>query len=167
MNKTDEMTVRALSDGVLAVDFVSGAITGPRWPKPMGCKNQKGYRVFTLHLDGCRCQVKAHRAVWIAAHGPIPAGYVIDHINRDKADNRLENLRLADAKANSQNRRSYAGEGNPGAILTQKGADEIRATYAHVKSYAVVADHYGVSKSLVAKIIRGEIWKEKANASVS
>jgi hypothetical protein len=35
-----------------------------------------------------------HRAVWEAAHGPVPADSVVHHINEDKRDNRLENLHL-------------------------------------------------------------------------
>jgi len=35
-----------------------------------------------------------HRAIWESAHGPIPDGYVVHHIDHDKANNRLENLTL-------------------------------------------------------------------------
>lgn len=45
--------------------------------------------------------------------GRAPAGYHIDHINRDKFDNRRGNLRIVTARENLLNRRSYRGSANP------------------------------------------------------
>ena len=44
-----------------------------------------------------------HSVLWEAINGPIPKGFEIDHINGDKLDNRIENLRLATHRQNSQN----------------------------------------------------------------
>lgn len=38
--------------------------------------------------------VSEHRYVYEQAHGPIPAGMLVHHINEDRLDNRLENLAL-------------------------------------------------------------------------
>lgn len=82
------------------------------------------------------------------------------HINdsiRQKDDNRISNLRLADAFLNSQNRRSYRGENNPSAVLKNKQVLEIRKKHPQ-KSYRTLAKEYRVSPTLIAKIIRKEIW---------
>lgn len=50
-----------------------------------------------------------HRVVWEYYNGKIPKNLMIDHINRNKSDNRIENLRLVDAK---ENRRNVAPEVN-------------------------------------------------------
>jgi HNH endonuclease len=47
----------------------------------------------------------AHRLAWLYTHGVWPAGD-IDHINGEKADNRLSNLRDVSTSVNMQNQRS-------------------------------------------------------------
>lgn len=44
-----------------------------------------------------------HRLMWEAFNGPIPDKMQVDHINGDKADNRLENLRLVSGSDNMKN----------------------------------------------------------------
>lgn len=43
-----------------------------------------------------------HRLIWFWHHGVWPDGEV-DHINRDRSDNRLENLRVVTREQNQQN----------------------------------------------------------------
>lgn len=48
---------------------------------------------------------KAHRLAWAIHAGEYPPkGHFIDHINRNKADNRIVNLRLASRSENGANR---------------------------------------------------------------
>lgn len=42
-------------------------------------------------------------AVWELHFGPIPEGKVIDHIDRDKSNNRIENLRCVSQSENMTN----------------------------------------------------------------
>tara|TARA_B100000767_G_C19295800_1_gene341407 strand:+ start:69 stop:416 length:348 start_codon:yes stop_codon:yes gene_type:complete len=44
---------------------------------------------------------KEHRLVWTQTHGEIPKGMVIDHINNNKQDNRIENLQCITNKQNA------------------------------------------------------------------
>lgn len=57
-----------------------------------------GYQTVSLRNKGYR----AHRLIWLMVHGEWP-DLVIDHIDRDTANNRLSNLRLATRSQNSAN----------------------------------------------------------------
>lgn len=73
-----------------------------------------GKRADTPHSKGYRKiswkgkKYLAHRLVWYAEHGYFP-NCQIDHINRIKDDNRIENLRLA---TNAQNHRNKSIQRN-------------------------------------------------------
>lgn len=65
-----------------------------------GTKTKKGY--IQIQINGRRYY--AHRIVWIITHGEIPEGYEIDHIDLDKTNNKLQNLRLVTKSQNLSNR---------------------------------------------------------------
>ena len=48
-----------------------------------------------------RASLRIHRVVYETFVGPIPEGFVVDHINDIKSDNRLENLQLLTPKENT------------------------------------------------------------------
>lgn len=58
---------------------------------------------------------KAHRAVWLYVHGVWPAGE-IDHIDGDRANNRLDNLRDVPPLSNQQNRRAPNSNNSSGFL---------------------------------------------------
>ena len=60
-----------------------------------------GYPVVNLCKDGQPHQRPVHALVTAAFLGPCPAGMVVDHVNGDKEDNYLGNLRYIDSFANS------------------------------------------------------------------
>lgn len=65
---------------------------------------QRGYRKVRVYVSNkVTLQARAHRVIWYKYFGDIPEGLVVDHINGDRADNRIENLRLVNHTDNSQN----------------------------------------------------------------
>lgn len=64
-----------------------------------GCKGGTGH----LQVRYKNVLYYVHRIAYEISHGEIPKGKEIDHINRNKIDNRLCNLRLATHMENIQN----------------------------------------------------------------
>lgn len=50
---------------------------------------------------------RVHVQVWTRAHGPIPKGMVVDHIDGDIHNNDLSNLRLATVAQNIRNSKRH------------------------------------------------------------
>ena len=69
------------------------------------CDNsiQRGYRKVNIAWKPKNLQARAHRVIWFMFYGEIPEGMLVDHINGDRSDNRIENLRLVNHTDNSQN----------------------------------------------------------------
>lgn len=58
------------------------------------------YGYIEISVDGCRA--KAHRLAWLYIYGALPVEQ-IDHINGNRADNRIKNLREAKPFENNGN----------------------------------------------------------------
>jgi len=65
-----------------------------------GTKNMYGYIVFGIGKN----RYPAHKLVWLYHNNTLPViGYEIDHINQDRSDNRIENLRIVTRQENKFN----------------------------------------------------------------
>lgn len=78
---------------------------------------------------------KAHRIIWEMHHGDIPPNMVVDHIDGNRGNNRIDNLRLVTSKGNAQNsgKRSHNKTGYVGVTYykNSKGfVDGYRATWS-------------------------------------
>lgn len=67
--------------------------------KPAGHRHQSGYIEVNLRFNNKQHRVMAHRIAWWMYYGYWPEHF-IDHINNDKSDNRISNLREATASQN-------------------------------------------------------------------
>lgn len=102
--------------------------------------------------------VLLHRLVLFAFVGPPPsARHECMHLDHDKSNNRLSNLRWGTEKENmamERGRRCYnRGEDNPNSILTERQVTEIRLKYRNGISAAELSRLYGTCETNVRKIV--------------
>lgn len=90
--------------------------------------NTEGYRRVWIRADGKSSEYYAHRLVWkmVNGHDPIPE---VDHIDRNRSNNRPDNLRQATRSLNMENRSGYR---RVGIYQTRSGEFRAQARVAGV-----------------------------------
>lgn len=133
-----------------------------------GHRNERGYGRITNKRDAAWPRsIRAHRLAYELAHGVHPAALHVRH----KCDNppccNPAHLELGTAAENAQDKvqrgraHSMPGSHHPNAKLSEETVRQIRAKYQRGKygDSARAAREFGVSKTTVAQVLRGEIWR--------
>jgi hypothetical protein len=117
-SRADLLAQVALESGELQVDPQNGAITQRSGRRAELLDKRTGYGRVAVKRTPLVLAM-AHRVIWISVHGLIPNGLQINHINRRRWDNRIENLELVTPKGNVRHARALGydrvGEGD-GAV---------------------------------------------------
>ncbi len=100
--------------------------------------------------------VRLSHIIWIAANGAIPYGMQIDHINGDREDDRLCNLRLVSRSENIM---------LSTATLTYSQAEEIRRKYTEGNSIRKLAKEYSVEKTVIWRVINNKTYTKSIDTS--
>lgn len=169
----DEYIAWNLAEGNIVADPTTGKVYGTRGPGGVPYKTPKeltgteikGYKVISIRNGATKLQCRVHRIIWISQHGVIPEGYVIDHINNDKADNRIENLQLLTPQENSTKAKEdglyHEGLDNKATKLDPDLKDEIAFLYQFSDfTQRQLAEVYGISKSRINQIIKEVGWTD-------
>ena len=112
-----------------------------------GSLTSKGY--IDLSLD--RKTYSAHRMAWLYIHGVEPVDQ-IDHINHNRSDNRLANIREVSASENSRNRSCYSRSSKKGGPLMGVRWDKDRGRWLAQIKIGGIAKHLGRHKDLFSAI---------------
>ena len=135
---------------ILSGQWIAEPSTGKVYSREAGgflkpLVSKKGYEM--VNLGGTMAYVS--RIIWIAVHGvPELSVLQVDHINENKQDNRIENLRLLTGHGNV--RRSQAK-------ISFEDAEEIRRMYARGGiTQKTIADMYHVDSTIVSRILTGK-----------
>ena len=83
--------------------------------KPAGRLRKNGY----IDVKCKSVQQLIHRVIWLHYYGVHVDGF-IDHINRDRSDNRISNLRCVTKKQNSENKSKKRSKSLPKGVFFAK-----------------------------------------------
>lgn len=127
---------------------------------PLKTPLRSGYRKVSLCKYGVPIQFLLHRLVAENFLG-IPDGMVVNHLNGDKLDCRLENLEVCTYAENDRHKRHTLKKNSRPSFtkLTVDLASAIRTELKSGASGVSLASKYGVCKSLISQIKNGKIWK--------
>jgi hypothetical protein len=114
--------------------------------KPLGCLDTNGYIKVSINYRACY----AHQIIWLLHTGEWPE-ILLDHRDKDKANNRPGNLREATHRINSLNAKKYVNNttGVRGVSFSKQSgykvtiAGKFLGYYPFLKDAKEVADaHY-------------------------
>lgn len=147
----DYLACEKLTHGEWIIFAHKGEIHSTKTGKPVPFwKNSEGYLYTTVRYKGITTTVLKHRAVFVMANVrfglPIDASLEVDHINHDKEDCRIENLRLVTRAENEQSKPNRV----PPNIVR-----EIRKRYAAGGiTQKELGRELGIPRGTVSRIVR-------------
>lgn len=119
---------------------------------PLYCR-ATGYVSYTTYRNGRKFSMYIHTAVALTFLGPRPKGYVIDHIDKNRANNCLDNLRYVNYSENAKN--SNKCKKVP-IIVSVEGLDELIQEYdSGEAAYSAIGSHRTRS---VAPTMKDGVW---------
>ena len=127
-----------------------------------GCKSGRYGQFSVRRDDGSERMMQAHRVSFLLEHGHFPKDFCCHLCNEPLCVNPAhleDNTPGGNSAYMVKCGRSASRERNAAAKLSQARADEIRRLYG-TGNYSLkkLAAMFGVSKTLVAMVVHGEIW---------
>jgi uncharacterized protein YerC len=163
----------------LKEDFVDLFYVDPTSPSGLRWKTERrnidnGY--ILAHKDSIACSKKkttgywyyknkaSHRIVYALVYGECPSDLTIDHIDCNKDNNSIENLRLLTRSENSSRGNIYkvmpSGEDVSTAKVTNAQVLEMYKLFEEFKTNAEIAELFTLHERYISLIRHGKRWKK-------
>jgi hypothetical protein len=86
--------------------YEDGFVRRTKTGRLVGATTGNGYRIMSVYLPGRkRSNVCVHRVVWMLLNGAIPDDLDVDHVDFDRSNNKIDNLRLLNRSQNTYRKR--------------------------------------------------------------
>jgi hypothetical protein len=126
-------------------------------------KGSHGYLGVALCNGGVKGKTRTvHSIVAEAFLGPRPEGFEVMHIDGDRANPKLSNLKYGTGAENQADRFFHGthsrGEKNPSAKMTREQVVLARQMRANGARLAEIAKIFGVSARTVSDAVKGKTW---------
>lgn len=124
-----------------------------------------GYRLVTLRIAGESKPCLVHLLVIRAFHGPPPPRHSCDHIDRNRSNNHISNLRWATSQEQRQNSSAHRRPGGQRAVTLTDLNGNVTHFASVVTAMTVVApDRHATSSGVYKALakghpIHGHTWK--------
>lgn len=118
--------------------------------KVAGSQDTHGYRQIKINKK----LYLAHRLAWLYVHGSWPSK-PLDHINGNRSDNRIENLREASVGQNNQNIKQARKDSQTGLVGISRRGNRFIARIWH-KGQRICLGHHATAEEAHAAYIEAK-----------
>lgn len=129
-----------------------GKVVGPSGKVLKLWKTKDGYLQFKDYSGEKPRNKQVGRFVYEYFHGPVEEGYVVDHINSDRSDNRINNLQKITYSENTL-------RGKLGKL--KSGVDGVKKLLELGYLQKEVGDMLGLTQSGISKALKRDAMKKE------
>ena len=119
-----------------------------------------GYKYGGVNDPNCKMiYISQHKIVWILNYKEMPQ-LPIDHINRDPADNHIDNLKLSTVSENNRNRKRFKNNKSGYSGVHESNGSWKARNIGGSKTKSFSIKKYGPRKAKQLAVAQRKLWEE-------